>query len=195
MMQTVTPNTPRIDNETIKDLMQIMEDKITRHCQVDTVIRAGIADYKRHAGENDRDLPHLTQLRAVARYAFLLGYGTAWATMKDAQEATQEPNGPRATGDGDFLYTVEGDGEAPAFVAGDVVTIRATACTPDLQTARGVVIRQGDRALIGRLVMYQDGSADLIHGGQLVPFDPERDFIGPVVAVWRALEPAAAAQE
>ena len=100
-----------------------------------------------------------------------------------------------ATGDGDFLYTVEGDGAAPAFVAGDVVTIRAAACTPDLQTARAVVIRQGDRALIGRLVMYRDGSADLIHGGQLVPFDPERDFIGPVVAVWRALEPAAPATE
>ena len=98
-------------------------------------------------------------------------------------------------GSGDFLYTVEGDGAAPAFVAGDVVTIRAAACTPDLQTARAVVIRQGDRALIGRLVMYPDGRADLIHAGQLVPFDPERDFIGPVVSVWRSLEPAAPATE
>ena len=114
--------------------------------------------------------------------------GIAEGKHRERQRFHARQQGERFTGSGDFLYTVEGNGAAPAFIAGDVVTIRAAACTPDLQTASAVVIRQGNRALIGRLVMYQDGSADLIHGGQLVPFDPERDFIGPVVAVWRSLE-------
>ena len=102
---------------------------------------------------------------------------------------------PANTPQGDYYLRVTGNALAPELKNGDLVLIREAACTPNLQTARAVVIRQGDRALIGRLVMYRDGSAGLIHGGQLVPFDPERDFIGPVVAMWRALEPAAPAQE
>ena len=114
---------------------------------------------------------------------------------EDFKSADVAPLKKYATGDGDFLFTVQGDGAAPAFIDGDVVTIRAATCTPDLQTARAVVIRQGDRWLIGRLNMHRDGSAEILHGGQPVSFDPERDFIGPVVAMWRSLEPAAAATE
>ena len=145
----------------------------------------------------DAILARFTSRKEAHTFLALFCYaaGIAEGKHRERQRFHARQQGERFTGSGDFLYTVEGDGAAPAFVAGDVVTIRAAACTPDLQTARAVVIRQGDRALIGRLVMYPDGRADLIHAGQLVPFDPERDFIGPVVAVWRALEPAAPAQE
>ena len=87
---------------------------------------------------------------------------------------------------GDFALCVESDGMAPAFHAGDVLTIRRAAFSPEMQTRPGAVICQGGRYVLGRVAIEKDGSGTLYNGGGAIHFDAD-DFVGYAIAVQRDL--------
>ena len=75
---------------------------------------------------------------------------------------------------------------APAFHAGDVLTIRRAAFSPEMQTRPGAVICQGGRYVLGRVAIEKDGSGTLYNGGGAIHFEPD-DFVGYAIAVQRDL--------
>lgn len=116
-----------------------------------------------------------------------LVYGIAQSD-RAAIDTAEEPEleGEAVTGDaGDFLLCVESEGMAPAFHAGDVLTIRRAAFTPEMQT-HGAVICQGGRYVLGRVAIEKDGSGTLYNGSGAIHFDAD-DFIGYAIAVKRDL--------
>lgn len=94
----------------------------------------------------------------------------------------------RAAGDCDFLLEVSSQAE-PFFQKGDLAAIRRATLSPIHQRASAVVIHKDGLALMGRMIATEEGEYYLaLPSRGLIPFG-STEFIGPVVAVWRSLEP------
>lgn len=176
-----------ISSADIAEALQATADHLEANpAAVDALALAGLDDYnrKRHEMGLDGDLTPEQQFRAIARYAYLMGYGLALEDM------AEEING--VNGDDVFYLRVDGDEMEPDILDGDLIGIARAECTADLQRAKAVAIWKDGRTLIGRLIMHSDGTTMIIqaHGdgtGHLEPFDPAADFIGPVVSIRRSL--------
>jgi hypothetical protein len=178
---------PTITGAAIADAVQAAAEHLEANpAAVDALALAGLEDYtsKRREMGLDGDLTPEQQHRAIARYAYLMGYALALGDM------AEEING--VNGDDVFYLRVDGDEMEPDILDGDLIGIARAECTADLQRAKAVAIRKDGRTLIGRLIMHSDGTTMIIqaHGdgtGHLEPFDPAADFIGPVVSIRRSL--------
>ncbi len=173
-----------ITEKGITEILQSLGEQLEANPEtVDALAVAGLEDYtnKRREMDLDGDLTPTQQHRAISRYAYLMGYALALYDVKTSMEA--------ATGDGDeagdFALCVDSDGMAPAFHAGDVLTIRRAAFTSEMQT-HGAVICQGGRYILGRVAIEKDGSGILYNGGGAIHFDAD-DFVGYAIAVRRDL--------
>lgn len=171
-----------ITDKDITEILQSLGEQLEANPEtVDALALAALEDYtnKRREMEIKGKLTTLNQFRAIARYAYLAGYGLALYDVKESMEA--------ATGEaGDFPLCVESDGMAPAFHAGDVLTIRRAAFSPEMQTRPGAVICQGGRYVLGRVAIEKDGNGTLYNGGGAIHFEPD-DFVGYAIAVQRDL--------
>lgn len=90
----------------------------------------------------------------------------------------------------EYALTVKGNAMAPLFIDGDLVTVRHEPYSPAHAFAPAVCVNHNGRVIIGRLVPDQGGAFIATGAGPLLAFDRRRDFIGPVIAYWRKLEPA-----
>ena len=173
--------TDSITDKDITEILQSLGEQLGANPEtVDALAVAGLEDYtnKRREMDLDGDLTPTQQHRAITRYAYLMGYALALYDVKAALEA--------ATAEaGDFTLCVDSDGMAPAFHAGDVLTIRRAAFTPEMQT-HGAVICQGGRYILGQVAIEKDGSGTLYNGGGAIHFDAD-DFVGYAIAVQRDL--------
>lgn len=171
-----------ITDKDITEILQSLDEQLEANPEtVDALAVAGLEDYtnKRREMDLDGDLTPTQQHRAITRYAYLMGYALALYDVKASLDA--------ATGKaGDFPLCVDSDGMAPAFHAGDVLTIRRAAFSPEMQTRPGVVICQGGRYVLGRVAIEKDGSGTLYNGSGAIHFDAD-DFVGYAIVVQRDL--------
>lgn len=200
-MQTATQTTPTTGNAlppiiTLTDIaeaLQAVNEQVEANPEaLDALATAAIEDYRSRArdlGFSDNLTP-LQQFRAIARYAYLWGYGLALEDVRAAQEEITGDGGQAAC-----YLRVHGDEMRPTFHDGDIVTVSREDCTPDLQRAEAVVICKEGRNLIGRLALDdRNGTAQIIRvhsdgTGHLEPFDPDTEFIGPIVSIRRTIWP------
>lgn len=89
---------------------------------------------------------------------------------------------------GDCCMKVTGAPWHP-FRDGDVAFIRLEPLQAHHEQAASVVICQEGRAIMGQMTVTKAGQPLLaLPGVGLIPFEPA-DFMGPVVGLWRSLEP------
>ena len=184
-----------ISSADIAEALQATADHLEANpAAVDALALAGLEDYtsKRREMGLDGDLTPEQQHRAIARYAYLMGYGLA---LEDVKATAEEITG--GSGQDVCYLRIDGDEMRPTFHDGDIATVARAECAPDLQRAAAVAIRKDGQTLIGRLILEDDGTAQLIRAhsdgtGHLEPFDPATEFIGPVVSIRRDLAPARA---
>lgn len=168
-----------ITDQELQEILQGVSDKLENLDTIKALISASLADFaKRRTVEGE--LTHEQQLRAVARYCYLLGYGIALTTTQAAldEEAKEQ--------EGDFILCVDSDGLAPTFHRGDVLTIRPAQLTAEALTRSGTVIHQDGRNILGRVIELDKDGGILFNGSGPVSF-VAGDVIGYAIAVQRPL--------